>query len=57
MADKVLIDACFMWCKAMNLEPIKADEPALIRMAVADYPGDFAALNEAQRQIIAGLST
>lgn len=58
MADAGLIDACFMWCKAKGLQPIKTDgsEEVLTKLAVGDYEGDFAKLNAAQRRLIAGLA-
>lgn len=58
MADAGLIDACFMWCQAKGLKPIPTDneQATLVRLGIGDYKGEFAALNQAQRRLIAGLA-
>lgn len=58
MADRVLIDQCFMWCMAKGMTPRKPDndeQRVLLESAVRDYQWTFGALNERQRTAIAGL--
>ena len=62
MADRALIDQCYMWCVHKGLEPINVqryapETQALFRMAVRDYVGGFRELNVEQRRRIAGMAT
>lgn len=58
MADRSLIDACFMWCQHKGVEPVKwsdRTDHALMSQAVLEYRGTFKELNRTQRRRIAGL--
>lgn len=58
MADAVLVQQCAMWCRMKGLDtiPMAGETEALTRMAVADFKGSFAELNERQRRLIAGVT-
>jgi hypothetical protein len=53
-----IVDACRAWCALTDVNPIvgSAKDSWWLRRAIADFGSDFSALNDEQRQMIAGVS-
>lgn len=54
LPDHPLVGQCVVWCQAKRLKPIVPQDHGFLMLAIYDYDGDFAGLNQHQRRLIAG---